>query len=173
MVSLAATIARRRIYYPRPVATLPDILMIGMLGRFATRGLPLGGFYPIMVETVEEQSEVEAFLAEERVSMVLPDLLDERPSVFAREHLTIAHYGPSQSGWPFVQLCQWPAGFAATASRKDRMFVRGAYTFELFRDRKRLEGATTVLLASLDRRHALQVETVFPDWSPDDDSSPH
>ena len=173
MVSLAATVARRRIYYPRPVATLPDILMIDIIRRFATGRLPPGGFYPILVETVEERSEIEAFLSEERVSVVLPDLLDERPSAFAREHLTIAHYRPSRSGWPFVQLCQWPAGFAATASRKDRMFVRGAYTFELFRDRKRLEGATTLLLASLDRRHALQVETIFPNWSPDPDASPH
>jgi hypothetical protein len=173
MVSLAATVARRRIYYPRPVATLPDILMIDMFRPFATGSPPLGGFHPIMVETAEEQSELEAFLAAERVSVVLPDLLDERPSAFAREHLTIAHYGPSRTGWPFVRLCQWPAGFAATASGKDRTFARGAYTFELFRDRKRLEGATTVLLASLDRRHALEVETVFPDWSPDADVSPH
>lgn len=173
MVSLAATIARRRISYPRPVASLPDILMIDIPRRFATKRLPLGRFYPIMVETIEDQSEVDAFLEEERDLLVSPDILDERPSTLQREHLTIAHYGPAQSGWPFVQLCQWPAEFAAKASNKDRKFARGAYTFELFRDRKRLETAATVLLASLDRRHALRVETVFPDWSADPDVSPH
>lgn len=147
--------------------------MIDIPRRFASKRFRLGRFYPIMLETIEEQSEVEAFLAEERKLVVAPDLLDERPSTLPREHLTIAHYGAPKTGWPFMQLCQWPAEFAARASSEDRMFARGAYTFELFRDRRRLEEATTVLLASLDRRHALHVETVFPDWSPDPEVPPH
>lgn len=171
MVSLAETIARRRIYYPRPVARLPDILLIDIPRRFASKRLPLERYCPVMVETVEEQTEVEAFLAEQRHSMVSPDLLYERASTLAREHLTIAHYEPSAPGWPFMQLCQWPAEFAAKASSEDRMFARGVYTFELFRDRKRLEKASKALIASLDRRHALHVEIVFPDWSPDPDAS--
>jgi hypothetical protein len=173
MVSLVATIARRRIYYPRPVASLPDILMIDIPRRFASKRLRLGRFYPIMVESIEEQSEVEAFLAAERDSTVPPDLLDERASMLAREHLTIAHYGPSKPGWPFVQLCQWPAEFAIKASSKDRRFARGVYTFELFRSRERLEDASTALIASLDKRHALNVEIVFPDWSADPDTAPN
>jgi len=167
MVSLAATIARRRIYYPRPIASLPDILMIDIPRRFAGRGLPLTRFYPIMVETAQEQAEVDAFLRRERKALIPPDLLDERLSIFPKAHLTIAHYRPSQAAWPYVQLCQWPTEFAARASSRDRLFARGAYTFELFDDRKRLEEASKVLLASLDRRHALRVEMVFPDWSQD------
>jgi len=166
-------LARRGIYYPRPVASLPDILMIDIPWRFASERLALGRFYPIMVETIEEQSELEAFPAAERDSMVSPDLLNERVSAFPKEHLTIAHYRPSRAGWPYVQLCQWPAEFAARVSSKDRKFARGTYTFELFRDRKRLEEATRVLLTSLDRRHALHIETVFPDWSADPDASAH
>ena len=173
MVSLAATLARRRIYYPRPVASLPDILMIDIPRRFASGGLAPGRFTPIMVETMEEQSEVEAFLAAERELLVSPDLLGERPSKLAREHLTIAHYGSLQPGWPFVQLCQWPAEFAARASRKGRNFARGSYTFDLFRDRRRLEKATRVLVASLDRKHAFHVETIFPDWSADPGAPAH
>lgn len=171
MVSLAATIARRRIYYPRPLVTLPDILMIDVPRRLASKHLPPKRFYPIMIETIEEQSEVDAFLSEERDSLIPPDLLDERPSTLPRKHLTIAHYGPSETGWPFVQLCQWPAEFAARASNRDRQFARGAYTLELFHDRQRLEKASKALLASLDRRHALHVEIVFPDWSVDPDAS--
>ena len=147
--------------------------MIDLPRRFASRHLPLKRFHPIMVEGIEEQLELDAFLAQERDLIVAPDLLDERLSTFPKEHLTIAHYRPSQAGWPYVQLCQWPAEFAARASSKDRMFARGAYTFELFRDRRRLEEATTVLLASLDQKHALHVETIFPDWSADPDASPH
>jgi hypothetical protein len=173
MVSVASKIARRRIYYPRPVASLPDILMIDMPRRFASKRLPMRRYYPIFVETVDEQSEMEAFLAEEHDSEVAPDILDERPSTFEKQHLTIAHYGPSKFGWPFVQLCQWPAEFAARGSGKDRMFARGAYTFELFRDRERLEEATKVLLEALRRRDAIHIETVFPDWSADPDAPPH
>ena len=173
MVTLAATIARRRIYYPRPLACLPDILMIDMPRLSGIRRRGLKRFHPIMVETVEEQSEIEAFLEEEREGIVAPDLLDQRLSTFPREHLTIAHYRPSQAGWPYVQLCQWPADFAARFPGSDRMFVRGAYTFELFGDRQRLEKAAKALVASLDRRHAPHVEIVFPDWSNDPDASPH
>ena len=173
MVTLAATIARRRIYYPRPLACLPDILMIDMARRSGTAVRRLKRFHPIMVETVEEQSEIEAFLEEEREGIVAPDLLDQRLSTFPREHLTIAHYRPSQAGWPYVQLCQWPADFAGRFSSGGRVFARGAYTFELFGDRRRLEKAAKALVASLDRRHAPQVEIVFPEWSKDPDASPH
>ncbi|HVU28813.1 MAG TPA: hypothetical protein VHE36_00295 [Sphingomicrobium sp.] len=172
MVSLAATLARRRIYYPRPVATLPDVLMIDVPTRFASKRLALGRFWPIMVETIDEQLEIEAFLERERDRLVPPDLLDERPSVMPRKHLTIAHYRPSGSRWPYLQLCQWPADFTARAPDSDRMLARGAYTIELFPDRRKLEKATRVLLASLDRRHSPHVEIVFPDWAPDPDATP-
>jgi hypothetical protein len=173
MVTLAATIARRRIYYPRPLACLPDILMIDTPRRSGTLRRGLKRFRPIMVETVDEHSEIEAFLDEEREGIVAPDLLDERLSTFPREHLTIAHYRPSEAGWPYVQLCQWPADFAARFATSGRLFARGAYTFELFGDRPRLEKAAKALVASLDRRHAPHVEIVFPDWSNDPGASPH
>ena len=173
MVTLAATIARRRVYYLRPVECLPDILMIELRGRFAGRRVSLERFYPILIETIEEQSEVEAFLAQPREKLAMPDLLKERASAFSREHLTIAHYAPSEAGWPFVQLCQWPAEFAARTSSDDRLFTRGVYTFELFPDRKQLEEASKVLLASLNREREPHVEIVFPDWSADPDAPPH
>jgi hypothetical protein len=173
MVTLAATIARRRIYYPRPLACLPDILMIDIHRRSGATRRGLKRFHPIMVETVEEQSEIEAFLAQERERIVAPDLLDERLSTFPREHLTIAHYRPSKAGWPYVQLCQWPVDFASRFPSSGHVFARGAYTFELFRDRCRLEKAAKAVVASLDRRHAPHVEIVFPDWSNDPGAPPH
>ena len=173
MVTLAATLARRRIYYPRPVECLPDILMIEIPPRFGRRRRALKRFYPILIETIEEQSEVEAFLTKPRDKPVMPDLLAERPSAFSKEHLTIAHYAPSEAGWPFVLLCQWPAEFAARASSEDRLFMRGIYSFELFPDRKQLEEASKVLLKSLDREREPHIEIVFPDWSADPDAPPH
>ena len=173
MVTLAATIARRRVYYPRPVECLPDILMIELPRRFAGRRRPLKRFYPILIEAVEEQSEVEEFLAQPREKLVMPDLLKERASGFSKDQLTIAHYAPPEAGWPFVQLCRWPAEFAARASSTDRLFTRGVYTFELFPGRAPLEQASKVLLASLDREREPRVEIVFPDWSADPDAPPH
>jgi hypothetical protein len=173
MVTLAATIARRRIYYPRPVECLPDMLMIEFPGRLARRRRALKRYYPILIETIEEQSEVEAFLAQPRESLVMPDVLAERPSTFSKDHLTIAHYAPSGAGWPFVLLCQWPAEFASRAASQRRMFMRGIYTFELFPDRKSLEEASKVLLRSLEREREPRVEIVFPDWSADPDAPPH
>lgn len=173
MISPAAMPARRRIYYPRPLASLPDILMIRFPRRFAGGGLSPKVYHPILVETPDEQLEVEAFLAREGDLLAAPSFLDERMSTFPREHLTVAHYRPSKAGWPYVQLCQWPADFAARASSKERLFTRGAYTFELFRDRKRLEDASSALVASLDRRHALHVEIVFPEWSADPQAPPN
>jgi hypothetical protein len=172
-VSLAATIARRRIYYPRPVASLPDILLIDVPPRFADKNAERRRFHPVLVETIEEQSELEAFLAADRESLVSPDLLGERASTLPKRHLTIAHYAPSEAGWPFILLCQWPAEFAARTASADRQFARGVYTFELFRDRRRLEQASSGLLGSLDRQHTPHVEIVFPDWSQDPDASPH
>ncbi|MFL6777146.1 MAG: hypothetical protein ACJ8FN_12230 [Sphingomicrobium sp.] len=173
MVILAATIARRRVYYPRPVESLPDILMIELPQRFARRRQALKRFYPILIETVEEQSELETFLAQPRDKLVMPDLLNRRRSDFSKEHLTVAHYAPSEAGWPFVLLCQWPAEFAARVSSEDRLFMRGIYTFELFPDRNQLEEASKVLLKSLDREREPHVEIVFPDWSADPDAPPH
>ena len=172
MVTLAETVASRRIYYPRPVASLPDILMIGMPRRFASWRPASRRFHPIMIETTQEQAEVEAFLAEDRDSLVMPDILGDRLSSLAGDQLTIAHYRPSRAAWPFVQLCQWPAAFTARARGMDRAFARGAYTFELFRDRVALEKATRTLLASLEGRHSFQVATIFPDWSADPGARP-
>lgn len=165
MSSPGSTIAPRRSYYPRPIASLPDIVMIDISRRFAGGNLPLRRFFPIMIETLEEEAELDAFLAEKRDAVTLAKFLGGRPSTLPAEHLTIAHYGPPGRGWPFVQLCQWPARFAARIPTVHRLFARGAYTCELFLDRDRLERTSQLMLSSLAKRHALKVEVVFPDWS--------
>lgn len=167
MLSLDTTIVRRRIYYPRPIAGLPDILMIEVGSEFRRRSLPLGRYYPMIVETAEEQQEVEDYLNKPREQVGPPDLLDERPAILLAEHITIAHYGPSADGWPFVLLCRWPADLTATAPEHLRMFARGAYTFDLFREERRLERASDSLLLCLERRgQALNIEVIPPEWSP-------
>jgi hypothetical protein len=173
MISLGAIIVRRRIYYPRPIAGLPDILMIEMVAEFRRGNLPLGRFYPILVETAEEQQEVEDYLNEPREHVGPPDLLDARPATLPADHITIAHYGPSTDGWPFVLLCRWPADLAATWPEYLRIFARGVYTFELFRERRQLERASDNLLFGLkQRRPCFNIEVIPPEWLPQE-GRPH
>jgi hypothetical protein len=165
MVSLSTTVARRRIFYPRPILEMPDILMIDMPAEFVSANLPLGNFHPILIETIEEQLELEAYLEEKHEVPSLPDLLDARPSAVLADHITIAHYGPPLEDWPYVLLCRWPPGLTAAAPEELQMFVRGAYTAELFTDQDLLEQASGALLALLRRRRPTRVEIILPDWS--------
>ena len=165
MVSLSTAIARRRVFYPRPTLAMPDILMIDIPDEFRVPGLLLGHYRPIIMETIAEQDEVEFRLEEEREVSGLPDLLDTRPSTFAAGHITVAHYGPPVDDWPYALLCRWPPELVAATPKELRMFIRGAYTIELFADREQLERTSNRLLALLKRHRRARVEIIMPDWS--------
>jgi hypothetical protein len=53
------------------------------------------------------------------------------------------------------------------------MFVRQAYTIELFQDHAQLEQASDRVLALLRRRRGARVEIVVPDWSAEPGKPPH
>lgn len=161
MVSPSTTVARHRAFYPRPIVTMPDILMIDLPAEFRERRR----YQAILIETVAEQQELEACLEDERQGASLPDLLNSRPSVLATDHITVAHYGPPGEDWPYALLCRWPPDLAAVTPRELRMFVRGAYTIELFANREQLDQASDTLLAILKRRRRARVEIILPDWS--------
>jgi hypothetical protein len=134
MVSLNPAVARHRVFYPRPVAPMPDILMIDMSSGARDNAGSFRRFHPILCETVGEQQEVEAYLDEERDGAFPSDPLDTRPSVLPTDHTTIAHYAPPADGWPYLLLCRWPPDLTAIAPKDLNMFARGAYTVELFDD---------------------------------------
>src|SRR3546814_11354014 len=50
-------LAANRLYYHRPLATLPDILLIDIPLRFSGGGLALGRYYPVILESLAERSE--------------------------------------------------------------------------------------------------------------------
>lgn len=132
--------------------------MIDMPDEFRIGNLPLGNYHPILIETIAEQYELEAYLEEERDVLSSPDLLDARPSALPAEHITVAHYGPPAEDWPYVLLCRWPPDLTAVAPRALRMFIRGAYTIELFRDQDQLERTSDALLILLKGWQGSQVE---------------
>lgn len=173
MVSLDTTIARHRIYYPRPIPSMPDILMINIPPEFlGARSMP-GRRHPILIETIAEQSEIEVYIRRDFDVPPVPDILDQRSSKLQADHVTVAHYPPPAEGWPYVLLCCWPLDLTAATPPELKMFVRGAYTIELFDDQGKLEQASDRLLALLGRRRRTRVEIVRPDWSATPGETPH
>ena len=160
MYALTHDLARRRILYPRPLPTLPDILVIDVPRRFAHPSLPLSRYYPILTETDAERIEVEAFISCARPAPLQPDLLDRRVSGLVAERIIFAAYDPPAADWPFVLLCHWPERFVALASEPD-IFARDAYTTEMFKTGEALAAASARLLAVLGTDNEIGV-TMIP-----------
>src|SRR3546814_14109634 len=76
-------LAANRLYYHRPLATLPDILLIDIPLRFSGGGLALGSHYPVILESLAEMHEFEAYLCEPRMTLIETALLDRRRSALA------------------------------------------------------------------------------------------
>jgi len=146
--ALTKDLAHRRCLYPRALPTLPDVLLIDVPARFASPDLPLGRYYPIVLETEAEVREIEAFLTEVRPVPVTPNIFDFRPSRLTSERITFAICAPPAPDWPHLLLCHWPACYAALA-QDPMLFARGAYTIEIFSNEAALNRSCDRLLATL------------------------
>ncbi|OAN53505.1 hypothetical protein [Sphingobium sp. TCM1] len=153
-------LAARRIYYHRPLPTLPDILLIDIPSQFSGPGLALDRYYPVILETTAEAHEFEAFLCERRERLIAPGLLDRRPSALHSEDIVFARYSPPEPDWPWLQLCCWPRHYAAFAMDPDEMFARGAYTVDAFDDADDIGAAEIRLLATLGPDEARRVQSI-------------
>ncbi|SEK02146.1 hypothetical protein SAMN05518849_12826 [Sphingobium sp. AP50] len=136
-------------HYMRGIEGLPGIHLLDIPERFASRTLPLGRYYPIMVETELERIELDHFLRVDRPQLVVPDLLDRRPSSLQGNDILISHYDPTHPSWPWLLLCQWPRIFAEAVPADSDFFARQAYTVEIFSTSLDRAAATKHLLASL------------------------
>lgn len=159
--ALADDLARRRCIYPRALPTLPDVLLIDVPARFASPDLPLGRYYPIVLETEDELREVEFFLTDARAGPVAPDIFDFRPSRLNGERITFAAYPPPALDWPYLLLCHWPASYAALA-QDPMLFARGAYTIEIFSTETALYRSCNRLLATLGEGSDISVVPISP-----------
>jgi hypothetical protein len=65
-------LAARRLYYQRSLATLPDILLIEIPARFAGSGLALHRYYPVILESLDEQQEFDRSCASRAPRWSLP-----------------------------------------------------------------------------------------------------
>ncbi|MDE1918833.1 MAG: hypothetical protein KGH96_22515 [Sphingomonadales bacterium] len=114
--------AKRRLYH-RPTPVMPDVLMIDIPAALVSDSLPLGRFYPIILEAAQELNEMEAFLHASRSSLVRPDLFDRRPSAIESRCVLIARYTPPAPGWPWLLLCRWPSAYTAMLPAGDDLFA--------------------------------------------------
>lgn len=159
---LADGLARRRLRYPRPLPTLPDLLVIDVPPVFAAAALPLGRYYPVIIETEAEWREWEAFIAGERERPVAPDLLDRRGSQLTCDEIALVHYDPPVPGWPWIILCRWPPEHVMLATQGADDFARGAYTIDVLPDEQARADATTVLIATLGRHSPINLVHIPP-----------
>ncbi|WP_339348568.1 hypothetical protein [uncultured Sphingomonas sp.] len=159
---LADDLARRRLCYPRPLPTLPDLCVIDVPAAYASATLPLGRYYPVIIETDREWCEWDAFLHAERDAPVAPDLLDRRASALIASEITFAHYDPIQPGWSWILLCRRPTEHIAVAGDHGDLFARSAYTIKVTADPVARTKMQERLFASLDRHGMVEIVIVPP-----------
>ncbi|NKJ00418.1 hypothetical protein [Novosphingobium sp. SG707] len=155
--------AASRGLYSGPVAGMPDIMLIDVPAGFAGVSLPLGRYYPIILESAEELSELETFLEAQRDELALPDLFDRRPSKVVSECVVIARYRPALPDWPWVLLCQWPEAYTMLAPPEADLFARGLYTVEVLPCRNDLIGMENRLRAMLMGRQLRHISDGAPE----------
>lgn len=156
-------LAATRCYYARSLPTLPDILLIDIPSRFGGTGLALDRYYPVILETLAEQVEFEAFLCAERTTLVPPALLDRRPSALRLTDIVFARYEPQAPRWPWLLLCCWPQSYTAMVQSPRDAFARGAYTVEAFSGPEEVDAAEILLLQTLGPNKACRVQSC---WQP-------
>ncbi|MCW2338159.1 hypothetical protein M2337_002392 [Sphingobium sp. B2D3A] len=161
---LIETLAAKRIYYSRSVPTLPDLLLIDIPGCYAGNSLALGRYYPVILETLAEACEFEAFLCAERERVVPPDLLDRRPSKLQSDDILFARYAPPTAGWPWVLLCCWPTRYTAMVTSPQSEFARLAYTIDIYDDLDEVVAAERKMLTTLGPAEIRQISPLATCW---------
>ena len=149
-VRISDDLAATRLLYPRPLPTLPDILLIAISDLHAGASLPLNRYYPVMLETKAEAAEFEAFLQVERTVLRPPDLLDHRPSGLITEDIILARYAPPRAPWPWILLCFWPRAYTSMVPPGGDYFARQAFTTEVLATEADLEACERRLLRVLE-----------------------
>lgn len=153
-------LAAQRKLYERALPTLPDVMLIDIPAEYASTGLPLGRYYPVLLETDAESAEMETFLAADRREPIAPALFDRRPSALQTTTIVIARYAPPEPDWPWLLVCCWPRDHAAFAPEDSDYFAREIYTTEVFATLADLEQAEAILCANLAPIDAVRIDSI-------------
>lgn len=153
-------LAATRLYYHRPLPTLPDILLIDIPTSYSGEGLALDRYYPVILETLAEMHEFETFLCERRTELIAPSLLARRPSSLRTDDIVVAQYRPPAPGWPWLQLCCWPNRYTMMVPDPAEEFARGTYTVDAFDTAADISAAELRLRAALGTNEARHVRSI-------------
>lgn len=160
---LSQTLARDRMLYVSPMIAAPSVMLIDMPVKNRGRGLALGRYYVIVLETEEECAELDRFLNEPQSMAVAPDLLDRRPSALVSNNVLISRYEPPAEGWPWVLVCRWPELYARAAKGMPGCdMARDCYTMEVFEHPADLEEHSIALLQQLGTQGELSIRMLTP-----------
>ena len=157
MYRLTDDLARNRQRYSSPIDGMPSVVLIDMPERFRGSGLSLGRYYVVVVESAEEISEFESFLATPRSGPVAPDLFDLRPSMLRSDEFLLLRLEPPAPGWPWLSVSRWPDDLAASVPTD---MARRRYTFEAFSTEAALVEHQAALLAFLARHRDLRIKPI-------------
>ena len=94
MYRLSDNLAKKRLLYPSPLISAPSVLVIDVPPLNRGTALPLGRYYPIILQTEDECAEIERFLIASRQEPVRPDIFDLRPSQLRSDNVLISRYNP-------------------------------------------------------------------------------
>lgn len=165
MIKLVDHLARSRQLYPSPLISVPSVTLIEIDQQCRSSSLPLGRFYPIIIEANHELAELEAFLTSLRPEPVALSLLDDRPSALMTPRILISRYMPPQQGWRWIAVTCWLEAMAAAARDAGVSMARQRYTMELFEDSEALDDHCVALLHALSRDHDLEMRWLSPGGS--------
>lgn len=159
-VRLVDYLARERMIYPSPLISAPSVLVIDVPEKSRGEALPLGRYYPIIIETDAEHEKLNRFINEARSRPEIPSLLDHRPSQLQADHVLISRYDAPADGWPWLCVVHWPRVFAQAAEKHGITMARGCYTMELFARSEELEAHCAALLDGLRSQYEISVRVL-------------
>lgn len=166
MYRLSDDLTKKRLLYPSPLISAPSVLVINVPRSNRGTALPLGRYYPIILETDDECAEIECFLNEPRPKAVRPDIFDRRPSQLRSDNVLISRYEPPISGWPWLSVCRWPDNRARAEALPTLLMARGCYTMELFGSEAELNASQVEIVASLGVRHDIELRLLTAETMP-------
>jgi len=154
---LTDDLAARRALYILPLANAPAAMVIDIPRHFARRGLALGRYYIVILETPHEAAEFETFLAADRPALCPPDLFDRRPSQRDTNAIIFFLFAPPKIGWPWILLCHWPADLAGHVTADPAALARGAYSMDAYESRAALQAALDAHIDALGDRTTVEI----------------
>lgn len=157
----------KSLFYPSPLMKAPSVMIVDVPAHRRGETLPLGRYYPIIIETDSERDEVLGALERRLGESASLDLLDHRPSNLWSDRVLISRYDSPAPGWLWVAVTRWPESFRDAGADHGIAMARGCYTMELFASVDELDEHCAALLDGLGSQYPVHVRMLSADMIAD------